>query len=69
MLAQKGEGAAAEVTAAAHALAELGGGGATLTTVQLPETEEGHVLVVVDKIRPTPIRYPRRPGIPAKRPL
>ena len=69
MLAQKGEGAAAEVVAAAHALAELGGGGATFTTVQLPETEEGHVLVVVDKIRPTPIRYPRRPGIPAKRPL
>lgn len=69
LLAQKGESAAAEVAAAARALAELGGGAATLTTVQLPETEETHTLVVVDKIRPTPDRYPRRPGIPAKRPL
>ncbi len=69
LLAQKGESAAAEVAAAAHALAELGGGAVTLTTVQLPETEEAHTLVVVKKIRPTPGRYPRRPGIPAKRPL
>jgi 16S rRNA (guanine527-N7)-methyltransferase len=27
------------------------------------------VLVVVEKVEPTPYRYPRRPGIPAKRPL
>jgi 16S rRNA (guanine527-N7)-methyltransferase len=27
------------------------------------------VLVVVEKVEPTPDRYPRRPGIPAKRPL
>ena len=69
LLAQKGESAALEVAAAAHALAELGGGAVTLASVQLPETAEGHTLVVVEKIRPTPDRYPRRPGIPAKRPL
>ena len=29
----------------------------------------GRVLLVVDKQHPTPDRYPRRPGLPAKRPL
>ena len=29
----------------------------------------GHTLLVVEKQHPTPARYPRRPGIPAKRPL
>ncbi len=69
LLAQKGSNAAKEVAAAAHSLAELGGGAAILTTIHLPETEEAHTLVVVEKLRPTPGRYPRRPGIPAKRPL
>lgn len=69
LLAQKGESATTEVAEAAHALAELGGGAVTLTTFQLPETDEAHTLVVVEKIRPTPDRYPRRPGMPAKRPL
>jgi len=26
-------------------------------------------LIIVKKIRPTPCKYPRRPGMPAKRPL
>lgn len=30
---------------------------------------EQHVLVVLEKTSPTPVNYPRRPGIPAKRPL
>ncbi|MCY4654605.1 MAG: 16S rRNA (guanine(527)-N(7))-methyltransferase RsmG [Dehalococcoidia bacterium] len=30
---------------------------------------DNKVLVVIDKVRDTPANYPRRPGIPAKRPL
>ena len=30
---------------------------------------DSKVLVVIDKVRDTPANYPRRPGIPAKRPL
>jgi 16S rRNA (guanine527-N7)-methyltransferase len=26
-------------------------------------------LVIIDKVSPTPDRYPRRPGIPEKRPI
>lgn len=29
----------------------------------------GNALVVIEKRRATPVRYPRRPGMPAKRPL
>jgi len=37
--------------------------------VPLYELLGDHYLVVIDKIAPTPERYPRRTGIPAKRPL
>ncbi|MCI0575640.1 MAG: 16S rRNA (guanine(527)-N(7))-methyltransferase RsmG [Chloroflexi bacterium] len=69
MLAQKGPGAAEETQAAAEAIRLLGGGPASLHAVRLPGREEGRVLVVVEKVGETPARYPRRPGIPAKRPL
>lgn len=69
VLAQKGDSATAEVAAAGPAIATLGGGPATITTVRLPETEQTHYLVLIPKVAPTDGRYPRRAGIPAKRPL
>ncbi|MBP6016823.1 MAG: 16S rRNA (guanine(527)-N(7))-methyltransferase RsmG [Candidatus Promineofilum sp.] len=69
MLAQKGESARQEVTAAATSIATLGGGKVTFTSVDLPETDQTHYLVVIAKERPTEDRYPRRAGMPAKRPL
>jgi len=68
-LAQKGESAPDELVAAEAAISALGGGASGLTTVRLPETDKAHYLVTVPKQRPTPITYPRRAGIPAKRPL
>ena len=68
-LAQKGASAAAEVAAAAPAIATLGGGEAIVSTVRLPETDQAHYLVLVPKIAPTDARFPRRAGMPAKRPL
>ena len=69
MLAQKGDSAPAEAGAAAKAIELLGGDEARLSTVSLPETDQLHYLVVVPKTRATDGRYPRRPGVPAKRPL
>ena len=69
VLAQKGGSAAEELVIAAPAIAALGGGASQLIPVQLPETEATHYLVVIDKAATTDARYPRRPGIPAKRPL
>jgi len=69
MLAQKGRNAASETAAARGAIAELGGAEPQLRPVQLPDHSETHYLVVIEKVRETPARYPRRVGIPAKRPL
>jgi 16S rRNA (guanine527-N7)-methyltransferase len=68
-LAQKGEGAAAEVHAADVAIATLGGRVRQLVPVELRGLAETRYLVVVDKVAATPHKYPRRPGMPHKRPL
>ncbi len=69
MLAQKGEDAPAEVQEASHAISALGGEVRQLVPVELRGLAETRYLVVVSKVAPTPERYPRRPGIPDKRPL
>jgi len=60
---------AADVASAARAIETLGGGPPTCVSVTVPPLADGRVLVVVDKVGPTPPGYPRRAGIPAKRPL
>lgn len=64
VLAQKGERAAEEVAEAETAVSTLGGGNMRLQPAPL----EGH-LVLIDKLTPTPASYPRRAGMPGKRPL
>jgi 16S rRNA (guanine527-N7)-methyltransferase len=68
-LAQKGEGAAAEVQSAEAAIVALGGRVRRLMPVELHGLAETRYLVVVDKVAATPEKYPRRPGIPRKSPL
>lgn len=69
MLAMKGESGPAEAHAADHAIHILGGHLRQLVSVTLPGVVEGHYLVIADKVAATPEAYPRRTGIPAKRPL
>lgn len=69
MLAMKGESAPAETQQAEYAIRLLGGHLRKLTPVTLPGVVEERYLVVVDKVASTPDSYPRRVGIPAKRPL
>lgn len=57
-----------ELERGAAALHELGGGEPELQAAG-PEALGGHTFVVVRKERPTPARYPRRPGEPSRRPL
>jgi 16S rRNA (guanine527-N7)-methyltransferase len=40
-----------------------------LLPVTLPGVAEERYLVVIDKVAATPAAYPRKVGIPAKRPL
>jgi 16S rRNA (guanine527-N7)-methyltransferase len=69
VLAQKGERAPAEVQGAARAIETLGGRLRRLVPVELQGLAETRYLVIIDKTAATPEKYPRRPGMPAKRPL
>jgi 16S rRNA (guanine527-N7)-methyltransferase len=69
VLAQKGASAVQEVSAAEKAIALLGGTVRQIYPVNLPQREETHYLVVVEKTAVTPGTYPRRIGVPAKKPL
>lgn len=68
-LAMKGDSAPAEAHSADNALNLLGGRLQRLHPVTLPGVVEQRYLVVIDKVATTPEKYPRRVGIPAKRPL
>ena len=69
MVALKHGGIDAELAGAANALEVLGGRMRKVTPVEVTGLTDNRILVAVDKIGSTPDRFPRRPGIPAKRPL
>ncbi|MDA1097071.1 MAG: 16S rRNA (guanine(527)-N(7))-methyltransferase RsmG [Chloroflexi bacterium] len=70
LLAPKGRDVEDEVRKAQRALAEVGGRIHSIVKEdRLPSTHQGLHTVVIEKISDTPARYPRRTGIPAKRPL
>jgi len=58
-----------EISRAQAAITAMGGRLREVKPVNLPEFTDRRLLVVVDKTSPTPEKYPRRPGIPGKRPL
>jgi 16S rRNA (guanine527-N7)-methyltransferase len=69
VVAQKGEAATAEAIASQRALAILGGELRRIVPVEIPGLAETRHITVVEKTAQTPARYPRRPGMPRKRPL
>jgi 16S rRNA (guanine527-N7)-methyltransferase len=67
VVAPKGKEAAGEVKEAQRALTALN---ASVTTVErIPLAQADQFVVLLTKDLPTPDRFPRRPGMPAKRPL
>lgn len=69
MVAMKHGGIDKELVGAEHALEELGGRLEGIYPVQVTGLTDNRIVVAVEKVQATPARYPRRPGIPAKRPL
>jgi 16S rRNA (guanine527-N7)-methyltransferase len=69
MLAQKGASILESLDAAKQTIETLGGGEHQILPIYLPETQQSHTLVVIPKLTASPAKYPRRPGIPSKRPL
>jgi 16S rRNA (guanine527-N7)-methyltransferase len=65
----KGSAARYEVSEAARALSELGGAVVSAEPLETPGGAHRQTLILVEKTRPTPDKYPRRAGVPQKRPL
>jgi 16S rRNA (guanine527-N7)-methyltransferase len=68
-IAYKKGDVAGEARQAEKAVALMGGRVAPLHRVDLIAGENDRYLVVMEKTQPTPEKYPRRPGIPVKRPV
>ncbi len=69
MLAQKGESGPAEAQSAEKAIHLLGGRLRQIIPVNLPGVVDDRFLILVDKFAATPPKYPRKPGMPVKKPL
>ena len=63
------ESGTSEYAAAAKALKLLGGTAEQVTEYCLPESGDPRCLAVIKKTAPTPKKYPRKAGLPAKEPL
>ena len=59
-LAMKARGAAEELREAERAIAVLGGGKAELLPYSIPGTDAEHCVIRIEKVKPTPAKYPRR---------
>jgi 16S rRNA (guanine527-N7)-methyltransferase len=68
-IAQKKGAVEQEVSEANRAINVLGGSINEVKAISLEEFNDNRYLVVIDKVKSTPPEYPRRPGIPAKRPM
>jgi len=68
-IAQKKGAIEPELNQAARAISLLGGELRGVKRVEMEEFTDERRVIIIDKVSPTPQQYPRRPGIPAKRPL
>lgn len=70
LIAYKGPAAGEELAQAQAALSQLGGSAGTILPVAIPGREDwDHRLVLVDKQKPTPKRFPRKSGEAGRHPL
>jgi 16S rRNA (guanine527-N7)-methyltransferase len=58
-----------EINKAQEAITLMGGELDQIKKIELDEFTDERYLVIIDKIYPTPSKYPRRPGLPKRRPI
>ena len=68
-ICMKGPGAEEEVEKAKKAISILGGELACIDTFNLPKSDIGRNVVIINKKEVTTGKYPRKAGTPAKEPL
>lgn len=65
----RGAEAALDLESSSRALTLLGGKPGAVTPYEIPGLDRRRHIVRIDKVAPTPEAYPRRVGVPEKRPL
>lgn len=58
-----------ELNDSKKAIEILGGKVVDKSNFKLPKSDLGRCLIIIEKIKNTPSKYPRKPGIPAKEPI
>ena len=69
MIAMKGKKAEDEIQEATHAIEIMGGGNIKIRKIKLPMIDDVRYIVTITKIKETTNTYPRRAGLPQKKPL
>lgn len=68
-VAQKSINSKNEIELATNAIEILGGHIRDIIEVKVPGIDIVHALVIIEKVQPTPTKYPRKAGKPTKKPL
>lgn len=68
-ISMKGPGIEKELESARRAVDILGGAVEKVEKFELPFSGNERTIVIIKKIKPTPAVYPRRDGVPAKKPI
>lgn len=68
-ISYKSEKAKDELEASKNAISILGGGNVTCDEFSLPDTDFNRTFVIIEKVKETPGKYPRKAGTPIKQPL
>ncbi len=69
VISMKASSAQKEIKQANNAINVLGGAIKKIEEFNLPQSDIGRTIIVINKIKHTPEKYPRKSGIPSKEPL
>ena len=69
VICMKGSNTQEEVNESKFAINELGGKIVQVDEFFLPKTDMKRTIIIIEKIKNTPPKYPRKAGLPAKQPL
>ena len=68
-ICMKGPDIEEELEKGKKAIKILGGNISKVDSFELPNTDIKRTILIVDKVEKTPLRYPRKPGMPSKEPI
>lgn len=68
-ISYKSEKAKEELIASENAISILGGGNVACDEFSLPDTDFNRTFILIEKVKETPAKYPRKAGTPIKQPL